>query len=369
MGEGADSAGSDGGENSGERESSSPPSATQSYSSLLASAAAGVMARFPCHPLDTAKARLQVQSGSGISQHTSLRYGSLIDALRKTAAREGFRGLYRGFGITAVGSAPATCLYLTSYDSAKNSITSASPFFKQNEFLAHFMSGIIAEAFSCVLWVPIDVTKERLQVQESTNIDRGTSKIGSQQPAYRGSVDAISRIMRTEGLSGIYRGYGATIMSFGPYSAFYFMFYEQIKSKSLELYFKDSSEVGPEAGNSISLDRDSTSVEEAPFLLHLVNSSVASVMASFVTNPLDLVKLRLQVQRGMSRGSMGTQAAGQATMPWGDYSGMLDGLAKIVRSDGFQGLFRGATARMAFHGPSMALTIASFETLKTKMSF
>ena len=30
----------------------------------------------------------------------------------------------------------------------------------------HFMAGMVAEAFSCVLWVPIDVTKERLQVQE-----------------------------------------------------------------------------------------------------------------------------------------------------------------------------------------------------------
>ena len=34
------------------------------------------------------------------------------------------KGLYRGFGITVIGSAPATCLYLTSYDAAKTSLSS-----------------------------------------------------------------------------------------------------------------------------------------------------------------------------------------------------------------------------------------------------
>ena len=32
-----------------------------------------------------------------------------------------------------------------------------------------------------------------------------------------------------EGLSGLYKGYGATVLSFGPFSGLYFMFYEKIK--------------------------------------------------------------------------------------------------------------------------------------------
>jgi hypothetical protein len=35
--------------------------------------------------------------------------------------------------------------------------------------------------------------------------------------------------MRTEGARGLYRAYGATVMSFGPFSALYFMFYEYAK--------------------------------------------------------------------------------------------------------------------------------------------
>lgn len=37
------------------------------------------------------------------------------------------------------------------------------------------------------------------------------------------------------GAAGIYRGYMATLYSFGPFSAFYFGFYEQSKSAAVRL--------------------------------------------------------------------------------------------------------------------------------------
>ena len=43
---------------------------------------------------------------------------------------------------------------------------------------------------------------------------------------------------------------------------------------------------------------------------------------------------------------------------------MMDGLQKILRYEGVAGLFRGAGARVAFHVPSTAITISSFEQLK-----
>ena len=319
---------------------------------LLASSCSGVLARFPCHPLDTCKARLQVQST------TDLRYKNVWDVLRQTFRTEGLRGLYRGFGVTVIGSAPATCLYLSSYDAAKNTLSSNA--FVENQFLAHFAAGMIAETVSCVLWVPIDVTKERLQIQETR---KGHDKCGARNHTnYRGSIDALRTIMRTEGLRGIYKGYGATVGSFGPFSAFYFMFYEQIKSSSVKLYYNTPD---PDDVDEADIVRD------PPFWLHLINSSVASMMASFVTNPLDLVKLRLQVQRGAAVSSMSSgRAAAAATSAskhvhhWGQYKGMLDGLRQVCVQEGAQGLFRGVGARMAFHGPSIAITISAYEKLK-----
>lgn len=323
------------------------PGSVSTAANLLASASAGVIARFPSHPLDTAKARLQVQQ---FSLGETPRYRGLVHTLLTTFEKEGLRGLYRGFGITVVGSAPATCLYLTSYDQAKLKLTTTSSFLQRNDFLAHFLAGMAAEAFSCVLWVPIDVTKERLQIQEK------------QGPgSYRGSLHAITTIFRTEGVSGIYRGYAATLASFGPFSAFYFTFYEQIKQISVGLFF---GQAGDEAnaiqeGTGIEKKAEQKTESDVPFLLHLVNASLASAMASFVTNPLDLVKLRLQVQRGSNVGV----PAGSTAMAWGSYSGIADGLVKIVQQDGMSGLFRGVGARMAFHSTT-AITIAAYETLK-----
>ena len=66
--------------------------------------------------------------------------------------------------------------------------------------------------------MPIDVVKERLQVQKST----------TSVSSYRNTNDAFRKILQTEGIRGIYKGYGATLLSFGPFSAFYFLFYENV---------------------------------------------------------------------------------------------------------------------------------------------
>jgi len=45
-------------------------------------------------------------------------------------------------------------------------------------------------------------------------------------------MDAIYTIRKTEGITGLYRAYGATVASFGPFSALYFLFYEKLKKSS-----------------------------------------------------------------------------------------------------------------------------------------
>ena len=46
---------------------------------------------------------------------------------------------------------------------------------------------------------------------------------------YTGDLNAIRQILNTEGVRGLYRAYWATVMSFGPFSALYFLFYEKLK--------------------------------------------------------------------------------------------------------------------------------------------
>ena len=223
-----------------------------------------------------------------------------------------------------LGSAPGTMLYLTSYEEAK---TILSSLYDMPNFLLHFSSGMLAETVSCVFWVPIDVVKERLQVQEA-------------KTGYKNTRHAIKSILQNEGLGGIYRGYGATLMSFGPFSALYFLFYERLKLKAQDL-------------------SNAPSVAETPFYMILGSSATAGALASFFTNPLDLVKLRLQIQRRDAAINKNAVAS---------YTGVADGFKKTIVNEGLGGLFKGAGARMAFHAPSTALTIALFERCKSIVS-
>jgi hypothetical protein len=251
--------------------------------------------------------------------------------------------LYRGFPVAFFGSGPAALIYFTTYEVARDAMVPSqqrggSTSFASS-FAAQFAAGMLAEAASCVLFVPIDVIKERMQVQQVQQQQKqlprplqppppGAPGAGpstySSDLYYSSTPDALRKIMRGEGIRGLYRGYWATLASFGPFSAFYFSFYESLKASF------------------------ATSADPVQIMLC---AATAGAAASFVTNPLDIAKLRLQIQRG---------AAGTAY----GYASYPHALASIARQEGVRGLFRGALTRMLFHAPTTAIAMTSFETCK-----
>jgi len=232
---------------------------------MLASALAGAFARVPTHPLDTLKARIQAASPPP----------SLPTALQSLLRAEGVRGLYRGFAFTFAVSVPASCMYFTTYELSKGPSAAS-----------HFAAGMLAETVSCVLWVPCDgararsllllrvngltpsaVIKERMQVQAFSTRAGGYGE-------YASGWGALRHIARSEGVRGLYKGYWATLASFGPMSATYFMFYEQLRARLVR-------RVGG----------DAAAVPHAQFWLA---GGLAGGAAAWITTPLDLVKLRMR---------------------------------------------------------------------------
>jgi len=355
---------------------------------MLASATAGVISRSLCHPLDTCKARLQ-NPGS--------EFTSTLQVVRQTLRHEGIGGLYRGLGTVISIGTPAFVLYLATYEQAKKTFLGMPALQGDYAFLGHFGAGMAAETVSCLVYVPVDVVKERLQVQRRL---RSGHEISGTLPMYRGTWHALSTIMQTEGLRGVYRGYGATLLSFGPFSAFYFLFYEKFKQWS-------ATSVGV------------TKQEDVPFHLTLASAAGAGALASLITNPVDLVRLRLQVQRGSSSPSSSSSSpssipassasaaatvtkvaeataysihgdhfhprppplpplhgggggGGEATAAAAkkvvveQYHNTLDGLMKVYRREGFHGWFKGSGARIAFYTPSTMISMSLYDTLKSE---
>ena len=299
--------------------------------SMISGILAGALSKLIMHPLDTLKAIIQVDTNV-------TKRAKILETLKNQIKNEGAKSLYRGLPIAVLGSIPGSVLYFGSYEFAKKKLLLLENFSK-GEFLIYFISGMFAEIISCIIYVPVDVIKERRQVQSTLK-----------SFAYKNDLDAIKTIIKQEGVRGYYKAYGATVMSFGPMSAFYFMFYEYFKGffvrNDAKTYIQRVKKERLEDLKDVKID--------ISFTQSMLSSALAGSLASIITNPLDLVKLRMQVQRG------GEKYGGQKQQ----YKNMIHGLGVIIKTEGFQGLTKGAFARALYHTPCTALSMGFLEFMK-----
>ena len=74
---------------------------------------------------------------------------------------EGVRGFYRGFGFVLAGDIPGNMAYFGGYELGKAVVPSDSG------VLGSMATGAIAQLIAGVVFTPIDIIKERMQVQVS----------------------------------------------------------------------------------------------------------------------------------------------------------------------------------------------------------
>jgi hypothetical protein len=85
-----------------------------------------------------------------------------------------------------------------------------------HSMLAGAGAGLVSSIVTC----PLDVVKTRLQAQ--------VSKKGAAD--YEGVKETISRIWKSAGVRGLYRGLGPTVLGYLPTWGIYFSVYDQIKN-------------------------------------------------------------------------------------------------------------------------------------------
>jgi len=103
---------------------------------------------------------------------------------------------------------------------------------------------------------------------------------------------------------------------------------------------------------------------ELPFQWVVLCSAGAGALASWLTSPLDMAKLRLQVQRGTA--AMKTSAQQEAgTAGVVAYRGVADCLHQAYKDGGTRGLFRGAGARVLHFAPATTITMTCYETCRS----
>jgi len=141
-------------------------------------------------PVELIKCRVQINGGSTIS------------VLKQTIRNDGVAGLYRGYSGTFLRETIGGAAWFGTYEFTNERL--------QNPLLSGACAGI---AFNAALF-PADVIKSIQQTQKSNS---GFLTIGRS-------------LWASQGVAGLYRGFGITAARAGPSSAMIFWTYEGIKS-------------------------------------------------------------------------------------------------------------------------------------------
>ncbi|KAB2618650.1 adenine nucleotide transporter BT1 [Pyrus ussuriensis x Pyrus communis] len=175
--------------------------------SSIAGAVAGFSSTLCTYPLELLKTRLTIQRGV---------YNNFFDAVSKIVQQEGPAGLYRGLTPSLIGVIPYAAANYFAYDALSKAYKKA---FKKEEIgnITTLLIGSAAAAISSGATFPLEVARKRMQV----------GALSGRQ--YKHILDALSSILASEGISGLYKGLGPSYMKLVPAAGISFMCYEACK--------------------------------------------------------------------------------------------------------------------------------------------
>lgn len=227
------------------------------FTSLVSGGVAGTVCDISLYPIDTIKTRLQSAQGFVKSG--------------------GFRGVYKGLSVAAVGSAPGAALFFSTYEMTKQRLQERRGKDALAPAIVHMISASAGEVVACLVRVPTEVIKQRMQAGQHGSM-----------------FDVIRATLRLPGGAvNLYQGFGITIMREIPFSLIQFPLYERMKADMRSAW-----------------GREPLAHEAA------ICGSLSGAFAAAVTTPLDVLKTRLM---------LGSDARGVA------YLGVGDTLSRLIQ--------------------------------------
>ena len=185
----------------------------------------------------------------------------------------------------------------------------------------HFLLGSIAGAFGAFMVYPIDLVKTRMQNQRKARVG---------QLLYKNSIDCFQKVLRNEGVRGLYGGVLPQLIGVAPEKAIKLTVNDLVRGKFTDI-----------KTGAIPLNAE-----------FLAGGSAGACQVIF-TNPLEIVKIRLQIQGEAAR------AASRDGEEFTKRSALW-----IVRNLGLKGLYKGATACLLRDVPFSAIYFPSYSHLK-----
>ncbi|TNN58820.1 Solute carrier family 25 member 44 [Liparis tanakae] len=270
--------------------------------------------RATVYPATLIRTRLQVQRGKSL-------YGGTFDAFFKIVRAEGVRGLYRGFMVNTLTLVSGQA-YITTYELVRKYTSQYSDSNTVKSLVAGGAASLVAQSIT----VPIDVVSQQLMMQGLKGGEHLTRfqllpDAAESKKFFGQTRNIMAQIFAADGFRGFYRGYVASLLTYIPNSAVWWPFYH--------FYAEQLSKLAP---------------SDCPhLLLQAIAGPLAAATASTVTNPMDVVRARVQVE---------------------GRSSVVETFRQLLAEEGCWGLTKGLSARIISSTPTAVVMVVGYETLK-----
>ena len=264
------------------------------------------------------------------------KYDGIVECFRRTIANEGVASLWRGNTANVIRYFPTQALNFAFRDTYKSMFA----FKKDRDGYAKWMMGNLASGGVSSLILIWRYPLKEFQAAGATSLlfvysldyartrlanDNKNAKTGGERQ-FNGLVDVYKKTLASDGIAGLYRGFGPSVAGIIVYRGLYFGMYDSIKPVIL---------VGPLEGNFL-----------ASFLLGWGVTTGAGI-ASY---PLDTIRRRMMM------------TSGEAVK----YKSSFDAGRQIIAKEGFRSLFKGAGANI-LRGVAGAGVLSIYDQMQVLM--
>lgn len=267
-------------------------------------------------PIERVKLLLQVQDANKkipIDQ----RYNGINDCFSRVLKEQGFAAFWRGNAANVIRYFPTQALNFACKDHYKKTLCPYNPKTQPGMFfIGNCASGGAAGATSLTFVYPLDFARTRLAADVGAGGER----------EFTGLVDCLKKVSGSDGVRGLYRGFGISVVGIIAYRASYFGMFDTAKV----LLFED--------------------IKTANFFAMWAVAQTVTVSAGIVSYPLDTVRRRLM----MTSGQKGADRM---------YTGTMDCFRKIYKDEGGKAFFKGCLSNV-IRGTGGALVLVFYDKIQ-----
>jgi len=262
-------------------------------------------------PIERIKLLLQTQDANA-KITSDKKYKGIVDCLVRVPKEEGVSAFWRGNLANVIRYFPTQALNFAFKDTYKKVFCPFNPktdFWKF--FFGNLASGGAAGATSLMVVYPLDFARTRL----AADVGKGAA-----DRQFTGLTDCLGKIYRSDGMKGLYQGFGVSVLGIIIYRACYFGGYDTLK----RVLFSDGK----------------TSILFKFFVAQIVTG-----VSGLVSYPLDTVRRRLMMQSGR-----------KDVM----YTGTFDCVRKVYQKEGGKAFFKGALSNI-LRGMGASLVLVLYD--------